>query len=519
MSAALYGGTTMGAMIVAALRRYPDRIAFVDGEREVTYAQFARLVGQAVAQFDALGIEPGDTVAQLSGNRPEVYALIGAVYLRAMRSVTLHGMGSAADHAFVLADSQARILVVDPAYVARAEALRGGSPVEHWYAHGEGTSLADFWAEAAQREPAPLDPLGEPETIVRLAYTGGTTGSPKGVMLSNRSLIANTLQALAGQEWPDDIRFLCPTPISHGAGSLLLPTLWHGGTIILQRGFDAAVFLAAVQAHRATLTFLVPTMIYALLDSPALASADTSSLHTIIYGAAPMTPARLKEALAAFGPVLVQGYGQTEAPNTILTMSRADHLAADARRLESAGRPYPGIDVRLLDDDGVEVPTGQPGEICVRGPLVMSGYWRRPEETTEALRGDWLHTGDVAVRDEAGFFYIVDRKKDMIVSGGFNVFPGEVERVVAAHPAVAAIGVIGIPDERWGEAVKAVVVVRPGARVTAEEIVALVRAEKGSVSAPKSVDFVDALPLTALGKPDKKALRARYWGVGGRNVN
>jgi fatty-acyl-CoA synthase len=256
-----------------------------------------------------------------------------------------------------------------------------------------------------------------------------------------------------------------------------------------------------------------------LLDHPRTRSVDFSRLHSLMYGAAPMTPARIREAIGVFGPVLVQGYGQTEAPNTLLTLTREDHLSQDDRRLASAGRPYPGITLAVLDDDDRPVTQGQVGEICVRGSLVMSGYWKQPEQTAQALRNGWLHTGDMAWQDEEGYFYIVDRKKDMIISGGFNVYPKEIENVLATHAAVASVAVIGVPDPKWGEAVKAVVVLRPGASTTEAELMALAREKKGPVAAPKSVDFVESLPVTALGKPDKKALRARYWGGQQRAVN
>jgi fatty-acyl-CoA synthase len=290
--------------------------------------------------------------------------------------------------------------------------------------------------------------------------------------------------------------------------------------VIVERGFDASRFAALVARHRATMTFLVPTMIYRLLDEPGLDAAALAGLEVVIYGAAPISPARLAEAVRRFGPVFMQLYGQTEAPNAITALRRADHDPdRHPERLASCGVPIGPSRVALLDEDGREVPHGEVGEICVRGPLVTAGYWNRPEETAHAYRHGWLHTGDMARSDADGFLYIVDRSKDMIVTGGFNVFPREIEDVLTTHPAVAAAGVIGVPDPQWGEAVKAVVVLRPGASVDAAELIALVREAKGPVQAPKSVEFVDALPVTGLGKPDKKALRARYWGGAARAVN
>jgi fatty-acyl-CoA synthase len=259
-------------------------------------------------------------------------------------------------------------------------------------------------------------------------------------------------------------------------------------------------------------------MIYALLDHPAFERADLSSLETIIYGASPISPARLAEAIERLGPVFCQLYGQTESLGQGTSLWRHQHDPGDLHRLTSCGTAMPFNRVTLLDEADQPVPDGTPGEICLQGPSLMLGYWKRPELTETTFAGGWLHTGDVGVRDEDGLFYIVDRKKDMIVTGGFNVFPREIEDVIAQHPAVSAAAVIGVPDEKWGEAVKAVVVLRPGATAAREELIALVRERKGPVHAPKTLDFVDGLPTTPVGKADKRALRERYWAGHERRV-
>jgi fatty-acyl-CoA synthase len=265
--------------------------------------------------------------------------------------------------------------------------------------------------------------------------------------------------------------------------------------------------------------YAVPTMLYTLIDYVRAHRPDISNLKLIMYGASPAAPARVKEALELFGPILCQNYGQSEAPSSIMVLRQCDHVADDLERLSSCGMPYSGVQVELLDNACNPVPKGETGEICVRGPIVMSGYWKKPELTEEALRGGWLHTGDLARQDAHGYYFIVGRSKDMIISGGFNVYPKEVENVISAHPAVAAAAVIGVPDPKWGEAVKAVIVVRDGATLDAEEIISLVREKKGPVYAPKSVDFVDKIPVTSLGKPDKAALKKKYWSDQVRSVN
>jgi fatty-acyl-CoA synthase len=259
-------------------------------------------------------------------------------------------------------------------------------------------------------------------------------------------------------------------------------------------------------------------MIYALTTHPRIRDADLSSLKLVVYGAAPISPSLLAEAMEIFGPVFLQLYAQSEAPMTVTTLATRDHDPDRPGQLLSCGFPMVGVQVKLLDDAGAPVAVGDVGEICVRGPLVMDGYWRRPEETAAAFRDGWLRTGDLAREDERGYLYIVDRKKDMIISGGFNVYPKEVEDALASHPDVAQAAVFGVPDARWGEAVKAVIVPWPGRSPDVDAIIAFVRSTKGAVNTPKSIDVIDEMPETALGKPDKQALRAPYWQEARRNV-
>jgi fatty-acyl-CoA synthase len=266
----------------------------------------------------------------------------------------------------------------------------------------------------------------------------------------------------------------------------------------------------AVERDRITGFFGVPTMLCALLDHPRCKDIDWSRIEFILYGGAPMPSTRIAEAIATFGPVLNQAYGQTEAPSCITLLHKADHISTVKGRLQSCGQPYPGISVAILDDRCNPVPARTVGELCVRGPHVMSGYWNQPDETAKAFEGGWLHTGDLGYQDEDNYFYLVDRKKDMIITGGFNVYPAEVEEALAVHPAVASAVVIGLADAKWGEAVTAFVIRRPDLIVDEHELISLVRAAKGPINTPKSIRFVDSVPLTALGKPDKKLMRAIY---------
>ena len=517
----LYDGCTVGHLFRRAIERGGDRIAFVDDDTVLTYRQLGARLSGIVQALEARGLARGDAVATLSDNRVDAYLVTAAANTMGVRSTAMHPLGSADDHAYILSDGGIGTLVFDPAaHGERARLLAERAPGLRLLALGPSTLAPDLLADAASRPPLPLVPRAAPEDVANLTYTGGTSGRPKGVMTTHRVRVTMVMSELAEWDWPTEPRFLAITPITHAAGAIVLPVLMRSGTVIVARGFEPARFAALVRAHRATMSFVVPTMLYRLLDDPALGDDALSSLEVVIYGASPIAPARLAEAVRRYGPRFMQLYGQTEAPNAITALRRADHDPdRHPERLASCGVPIGPSRVALLDEDGREVPHGEVGEICVRGPLVTAGYWNRPEETAHAYRHGWLHTGDMARSDADGFLYIVDRSKDMIVTGGFNVFPREIEDVLTTHPAVAAAGVIGVPDPQWGEAVKAVVVLRPGASVDAAELIALVREAKGPVQAPKSVEFVDALPVTGLGKPDKKALRARYWGGAARAVN
>ncbi|MGE3149752.1 MAG: AMP-binding protein [Pseudorhodoplanes sp.] len=505
----LYGSGSFGDLIVSALARFPERIAFVNGPDKVTYRQAQEAISRLVQWFAAKGLKRGDTVVQLCRNSPEQWFIVAAIYIAGLRSVTLNPMGSRDDHVFIINDSEATIVVTDNSYAEQMAEYRRQCPqVSAWYCHGQGDHLPCLWTEADKFTPRRLQSLSGPEDIIRLAYTGGTTGRSKGAMLSNRAMVTAAMVSLADSDWPENPRVLCVTPISHGAGNLIVPALFRGGTIFLHKGFDKDAFLNAVREDKISVIFCVPTLLYTLLDYPKTRESDLSSLRLVIYGAAPMSPTRIKEALEVFGPVLCQRYGQTEAPSSICNLRIVDHKRPEL--LSSCGRPFPGLQVAILDDNGERVAQGGIGEVCVRGPIVMSGYWKQPEMTAEVFRNGWLHTGDMAREDEQGYFFIVDRKKDMIITGGFNVYPREVEDVLTACPGVAAAAVVGVADPKWGEAVIAFVQPRPGMQIDDAVLKKLVRERKGPVNTPKHIELVDKMPVTALGKPDKKQLRAMY---------
>jgi fatty-acyl-CoA synthase len=503
-------GAHNGHLMVAALKRHADR---------------------PIVHLGDVSLTGRETADRISLNRPEVLFILGAGQTQGYRRTSLHPLGSADDHAYVINDAGITTLVVDPYFAGRAVELLekcpgltkvltiGPVPDEIAAAVSDGRTCHDLTEVAAGFAPEALRAaVLERDHITSITYTGGTTGKPKGVIGTVRAFSTMAQVQMAEWEWPAEPRFLMCTPLSHAGAAFFVPVVLQGGTLHVSARFDPPDVLRTIEEQRINSLMLVPTMLYALLDHPDSRTRDLSSLETVYYGASAINPVRLKEAIERFGPIFAQYYGQSEAPMVISYFPKGEHVDADGKpveaRLGSCGRPSPYLRTALLDENGKEVSPGQPGEICVAGPLLAGGYWNLPDETADTFRDGWMHTGDVAREDEDGFWYIVDRTKDMIVTGGFNVFPREVEDVVAEHPAVAQVGVIGTPHEKFGEAVTAVVVLREGQQLTDDvvaEIQRMVKDRKGSVHAPKQVLAVDALPLTGLGKPDKKALRAQFW--------
>jgi fatty-acyl-CoA synthase len=511
---AVHQGVFQPQLLVHALQKDSDRVLIYSADGTVmTVGAFRDLTSQVSQGLAGLGLLEGARIGLLSGNRLEVLVLTAACLLQKYVLVPLHPIGSLDDHLYIARDAGIDTLVFDPIrFAERAREVEAGAEtLRQCLSFGPASFGTDLLGIATRLRPLPLrSPMIRGDEPYRFSYTGGTTGKPKAIVGTYRTGLAVVAIQMSEWEWPAEVRQLICGPLSHAAAAVFIPTLLRGGSIVLLPGFEPVKVLEAIQAYRITTILLVPTMIYALLDCPRFDEFDLSSLETVFYGASAMSPTRLREAIAKMGRIFFQFYGQAEAPMTISVLRRSEHDIDDLHRLSSCGRAVPWVHVALMDDQMREVPTGEPGEICVRGRLVMSGYHNRPEQTAEAFAGGWLHTGDIAIRDEQGFLRIVDRKKDLIITGGFNVYPREIEDVLGTHASVLSCAVIGAPDPRWGEAVTAVVVLRPGAEPCSEELIALVRKKKGAVQAPKSVIYVEAIPLTAVGKPDKKALRARY---------
>lgn len=502
---------TVGAYALSQLSRYPDRIAFSWPGGELTYAATLDVIGRLQRVFDRRGLRAGQRIAILSGNRVESWCVATAAAASGLSYTYLHLMGSLDDHVYQLQDSEAVLLIVDTArFVDRATAIAERVSTADFVVGMDASGLGPgLWAEidsVGASSPADVDPAAP---VVWLNYSGGTTGRPKGVPYSHANILSQVTALLSDFELPERPIYLAAAPITHVAGTLIIPVLARGGTVHLMDGYSPSQALELIERERINTLLLVPTMLYALMDDPTFQTRDLTSIEILLYGAAAISPHRLRQGLTRLGQVFAQLYGQSEC-YPIAYLPKAAHIVSDDRLLTSCGLPVTGAEVALLDSDDHPVAIGETGEICVRGTSVMDGYWKLPELTAETLSNGWLHTGDLARADERGYLYIVDRKKDMIVSGGFNVFPREVEDVLTSHPGVAAAAVYGVPDPHWGESVTAAVVLRPGVDVPVGELLSLVKERKGGFQTPKTLTVVDALPMTAVGKVDKKALRKSH---------
>jgi fatty-acyl-CoA synthase len=483
-----------------------DASCLVTDELVLSYGEVVDHSHAVAAALARAGVRAGDKVAVLSGNDPIAFATVFGIARRGAVWVPINPRNAAAENRELLELFDCVALFHAPAYADLVTEIAPDLPRLHTV-----VPLADLAAWLADGGPA-YDAT-PPDDTVLIVGTGGTTGRPKGVQLTDRNI--ETMTAIVLMSYPFTGRpvYLAMAPLTHAAGVLCFPVMALGGRIVVMPTPDAGAFLANVARHRVTHTFLPPTVIYQLLGHDDLPSTDLSSLQCFWYGAAPMSPTRLAEALDAIGPVMAQLFGQSEAPMMISTLSPAEHFRPDGtiahERLASAGRPAPLVTVAIMDDQGGLLPAGERGEIVVRSSLVMRGYYRNPEATAEASRFGWHHTGDIGYLDAEGYLFIVDRAKDMIITGGFNVYSAEVEQALMAHPDVRDCGVVGVPDEKWGERVVAVVQLHPGATSEPAELISSVKARIGSVKAPKEVLVWPDLPRSTVGKVLKTIIKER----------
>ncbi len=502
-----------------AVQQHPDRIAVRCGSVQRTFSEFADRVARLAGALQKLGMQPGDRVAMLALNSDRYLEYQMAVPWGGGALNPCNIRWSPAEILYSLDDSSSIILLVDETFRPLVEQFRRDSHTLREVIYcGDATVPAGMHGyEALLAEAAPVaDAARRGEDLAGIFYTGGTTGFPKGVMLSHTNLCSSGLAIHAEGLVSPGGTYLHAAPMFHLADTGFATAQWlEGNTHSIVPAFNPELVLDVLERDRVTHLLLVPTMIQMLVDHPAMTKPrDLSALKMIAYGASPIAEAVLERAMAALpGVDFVQAYGMTElAP--LATVNAAYYHTAEGRKLgklRSAGRAGYCVEVRIVDGEGREVPRGTVGEVVVRGPNVMQGYWNKPEQTAQALRNGWMHTGDGAWMDKDGFIFIADRLKDMIITGGENVYSAEVENAIAQHPAVAACAVIGVPSDEWGESVHAVVVRKPGAEVSVEALVAHSKALIAGYKCPRSVDFVEALPLSGAGKVLKTKLRERYW--------
>jgi acyl-CoA synthetase (AMP-forming)/AMP-acid ligase II len=483
------------------------------GTVDYSYGGVQRISHRVARALQRSGVHAGDKVAVLSSNDALAFACVFGISRAGAVWCPVNPRNEASENRFVLDAFDCACLIFHSAYAPMVEQMRANLPKVRVFVcldrAGPFAPSWDQWVEGAGDEPVDIPAVDD---LAMIAGTGGTTGQPKGVMLSGRNL--ETMSALTLMGYPFDGRptYLALAPLTHAAGVLCLPVMALGGRVVIMPKPDLGEFLALIERHRVTHTFLPPTLIYMLLQHEQLAATKLHSLQCFWYGAAPISAARLEEALTKIGPVMAQLFGQTEAPMMISMMAPKDHFNADGsvarERLSSAGRPGPLVQVATMNSDGELLKTGETGEIVIRSSLVMMGYYKDAQATAEAGRFGWHHTGDIGRLDADGFLFIVDRAKDMIITGGFNVYSVEVEQALMQHPDVQDSAVIGLPDDKWGEKVVAVLPRHAGRSVRPDEIVAFVKARIGSVKAPKLVEIWADLPRSKVGKVMKKDIRA-----------
>ncbi len=501
---------------------YGDRTAFIFEDRRVSFAQVDRMSNRLAQRLRQEWIAPQERVAMLAKNSDVFYELwFGAMKARVCLA-PVNTRLAAPEIAYILKDSGAKILFVGADYYDLAEKALADLEEKPLVISLDGPrgDWIDYatWRDRAEAIDPRLD-MPADDDIIQL-YTSGTTGHPKGVQLTNSNYVAFLRMAgnVTGFDYRDDETVLNAMPLFHVGGTNPgLAAFASGAQVLIVRDIVPALLLELIAREKLNHAFLVPAVILMLLNAPEMATADLSSMRTVSYGASPISEDVLVRAQQRFGCNFLQFYGMTE------TVGAGTFLPPDAHdpakgKLRSCGIPWPGVEVKVVDANGAEVPVGEVGEIVIKAPIVMKGYWNKPEATADSVRLGWMHTGDAAYKDADGYFFIYDRVKDMIVTGGENVYPAEVENAVFGHPAVADAAVIGVPDERWGEAVKAVVVLKPGAAADEASIIAWARERVAAYKVPKSIDFVDAIPRNPTGKVLRRELRKPYWEGRGRMV-
>lgn len=512
-----------------------DRILYLYPNREMLVFQDTRLTGRQLVEriykvcnaLLDLGLKKGDRVGVLLTNSNQTVEAFYGIQCAGLVLLPMNARNSAEEHLYMLNNAEAKAVIIGEEYVETiSRILPAASTVDHAICVtikplGSMLNYDELLASASSEAP-PVDIFEE--DMISLRYTSGTTGHPKGVIHNHRAMNVHLFNQLTNESYfiEENDSVALTGPITHASGSVILPHLVKGAKVIILPGFDLKLLLPLIEKERVTTLYMVPTMIVMMLNEPDLKKYDLSSLKTIRYGASPIAPEILKRALDALGNIFIQGYGLTETLNPLTVLAKQDHILDGSeksiKRLQSVGREVITARVRIMDDEGNMLPPGQIGEIVVQSDQNMKGYWKNPEATAEALRGGWLHTRDLGYADEDGYIYLVDRKEDMIISGGFNVYPKGVEDVLYIHPAVLEAAVFGVPDETWGEAVRAAVTLKPGMTVTEEELIEHCKKHLGSYKKPRAIDFIKEMPKSNAGKILRKDLKAPFWQGKSRGI-
>ena len=504
----------------------PNHVFLIADNERYTYGEAREIVEAVGSALAANRVGHGTRVAVYSTNHPLAFLCMLGLFRTGATWVPLNARNAVESNAEYLAYTGTEILFYHSEFSSHLANFRACVPTLRKFVcidrdDGDNLSLARFMREEGTVAIPEFDE--DPERLVAILATGGTTGPSKGVMETEQVWEAMTATGIIALQSDLPPVMLAAAPLTHAAGVMGLIMMTLGATLVIRPGFDAEDVCRCVQEYKITHMFLPPTAVYAMLAHPRVHEFDYSSLRRFLIAASPVSPEKFKEAVETFGPCICQCYGQAESPFFLTWLPCEDVVEAAKGKmphlLESCGRATSLTRVEVMSEDGVLLPPGERGEIVARGNIVTPGYYNKPKDTAEIRTFGWHHTGDVGFKDKDGYFYIVDRKKDMVITGGFNVFTAEVEKAVLAHPAIQDCAVIGVPDAKWGEAIKAEVVLKPGCSVSEEEIIAHCKSLVESMKAPKSVAFCDALPRTAVGKINKRAIREKYWEGHARMVN
>ena len=509
------GITTLADVVRVHGRDRPDAPAVIVGDHTITFGELDQRSNRVAQALAAAGVGFGDRVAFVERNGAEFFDVVFGLAKLGAVAVPVNWRLAAPEMRQIIDDAGATLVIVGADFAGHLEAVEDGlaAGVVVIGEHDRWPSFDSWVAGHPARDPGVVT---GPDDLVFLMYTSGTTGAPKGVMLSNANYRCKCAGVAGPWRMDADAVTLAVMPLFHMAGSgWALAGLWHGGAVVVLRDVDPAAILDSVARHGVTNLLLVPAVIARLLERDDPALPDFADLRIVVYGASPISDDVLLRGIDRFGSVFAQVYGMTETTGSVTQLDGADHVT---HLLRSCGKPYPWVQLRIVGPDGTDVAPGDVGEVWTRSAQNMLGYWNNPDATAATLRPDgWLRTGDAGYLDD-GYLYLHDRLKDMIVSGGENVYPAEVENVLMTQPGVADAAVIGVPDERWGEAVKAVIVASPGAELSAEDVIAYARTRLGGFKLPKSVDFVAALPRNPSGKLLKRELREPYWAGTDRRI-